>query len=536
MADTLWSPPPFMDPSTTSTEDASPSLALTSPTTTLDAEQIYNLTHAYERLPFRAIATAVYAFLILFTTVLFVAFRKERAIRAHSVSLAIAQTLTILIGMPLTTLQIGMFGSYPCFFTFIGLYYGLCMWGFVVIGRALRLHIIFRFHRDAAVNYLADLDNRAVTSRPEEESVWAESENRFTSSRSRSPQSPTSTHHRSLSRDSVESTAQLLKHRKNLRRQATKAAWMVIMLGFLAVTAYTIVTYFATDSIKIADDLFSPQDPRTVVGVPGKTKRGISCTKSDPVWWPAFAFIAAHMLITTPTALYFHWRTNDAYGIRQDLFVTNLFAIPGFILYFLIAMFWWKFNSVFGPNDVLLFMFGVSHFMSVVVPLFRTFMEVYRRKRLKLNVDSFEMVLHDPQLFNELKEFAIRDFCSEQTIFIEQVQKFKEAATQALFSQPDTSPKDRALKVDLPVPDSGRPIPYFFVVQCTYMLEIFIRPGGSMELNLSASTRQSCIDQIESGRVTLGVFDAPYGEVANSLYLNTYPKFVRSLSDRNLET
>ncbi|KAI8815462.1 hypothetical protein BJ742DRAFT_17709 [Cladochytrium replicatum] len=458
-----------MDRAPTSTGDRSPSLALASPTTTLDAEQLYNLTHAYERLPTRLVATAVYAFLILFTTVLVVAFRKERAIRAHSVSLTIAQALTILIGMPLTTLQIGLFGSYPCFFTFVGLYYGLCMWGFVVIGRALRLHIIFRFHRDAAVNYLADLDSRAVAG-PEEQSVWAESDSRFTSSRPRSPQSPTSTHHRSLSSDSVESTTQLLKHRKNLRRLATKAAWMVILVGFLAVTAYAIAIYFATDSIKIADDLFTPQDPRTVIGMPGKTKRGISCTKSDPIWWPAFGFVAIHMLITTPTALYFHWGTNDAYGIRQDLFVTNLFAIPGFILYFLIAMFWWKFNSVFGPNDVLLFMFGVSHIMSVVVPLIRTFMEVYRRKHLKLNVESFEMVLHDPLLFNELKQFAIRDFCSEQTIFIEQVQKFKEAATQALFTQPDGLPKDRALKVDLPIPDNGRNIPYFFVVQCTYLL------------------------------------------------------------------
>ncbi|KAI8810733.1 hypothetical protein BJ742DRAFT_799955 [Cladochytrium replicatum] len=77
----------------------------------------------------------------------------------------------------------------------------------------------------------------------------------------------------------------------------------------------------------------------------------------------------------------------DTYGIRQDLYFTSVFCIPAFIMYFVIATFIWHYQD-FGPNYVIFFVFGVSHFMLVVGSLCRMWME----DRSRMTYQSVECV------------------------------------------------------------------------------------------------------------------------------------------------
>ncbi|KAI8815463.1 hypothetical protein BJ742DRAFT_17689 [Cladochytrium replicatum] len=269
-----------MSGSPTTTDDpyaAYASLILTSPTNPLADDQINNLHISYPLLWRRIIGLSVFCFFILATTILFVWYRKERAIRAHSVSLTIAQTVTILIGTPLTNMQMGIYGAYPCFFLFIGLYYGLVMWGLVVVGRALRLQIIFRFHKEAAANYLADVEgfNPANATGGDSIAEGVSGEGRSTPHRRRSRSRSSS------SSQSMDSASRNLILGLGVQRRATRSAWIVIISAFCIITVYFLVIFFATNSIEIADDLFAFQHPLTVIGVEGKTKRGVQCKFSN---------------------------------------------------------------------------------------------------------------------------------------------------------------------------------------------------------------------------------------------------------------
>ncbi|KAI8815459.1 hypothetical protein BJ742DRAFT_17585 [Cladochytrium replicatum] len=439
-------------------------------------------------------------------------------------------------------MQMAVYGAYPCFFAFLGLYHGLGIWCLCVVARAVRLYQIFLFHRAASKRYR---DFSLVTSLmvDTESSVWAR------------PQHHPVADLLNAEHNTRPTLRQPIQAPQSIERRANRSAWIIVGTGFVLITSYVIAIVVGTDHVVVADDLFTPQDPSTVIGIVGKTSRGLSCTKNDPVWWPAFALIAAYNVIFTPGALFALRHMNDTYGIRQDLYFTSVFCIPAFIMYFVIATFIWHYKD-FGPNDVIYFIFGVSHFMSVVVPLCRMWMEDRSRRNIRMNYQSFERVVKDPALFKELQDFAIRDFCSEQTIFMEEVMKIRSAAKTALTgrnSVPIEPPSiaDPILRKSasksgissngfemFPTPTRSqtdsfevRTLPPHIIWQCAAVLDVFIRPGSQMELNLSASIRKACIAAVESGNVTINVFDAAYVEVANSLFLNTYPKLVRSLGN-----
>ncbi|KAI8814326.1 hypothetical protein BJ742DRAFT_787162 [Cladochytrium replicatum] len=505
----------------------------------LSAQDRENIRNAYSSLPIRIALTSIFCGFILATTILFVAYRKKRSIRAHSVSLIIAQTVAIFIGTPLATIQMSTYGAYPCFFAFIGLYYGLGTWVLCVIARAVRLYQIFLGHHAASRRYRDISLAATLLSNDESTNVWANSRNRpvgdVLTPEHNQPSVPP-------------------QHVKSIERRANLTAWIIVGIGSALITLYFMVILGATDFIQVGDDLFAPQDPSTVIGLPGKTKRGVSCHKDDPVWWPAFGLLAGFLLIFTPGALFVLRRMNDTYGIRQDLYITTMFSLPSFIVYFIVASVVWHFDG-FGPNDVIYFVFGVSHFMSVVLPLYRMMKEEKGKAKIKMTLQSFEKVLKDPELFKELQRFAIRDFCSEQTIFIQEVHRLRAAAREIVgryseIPEPPSLAERKSLRKSpsrsalssggfemqstpsrSPIPTDTRPLPAQLVWQCAAILDVFIRPGSQMELNISASIRRACISTLESGYVTITVFDAAYLEVANSLFLNTYPKLVKSLGN-----
>ncbi|KAI8810564.1 hypothetical protein BJ742DRAFT_800844 [Cladochytrium replicatum] len=180
---------------------------------------------------------------------------------------------------------------------------------------------------------------------------------------------------------------------------------------------------------------------------------------------------------------------------------------------------------------------------------------------LALNMESLWRVLSDPVVFASLKELAARDFCSEQTIFLEEVwtlknkvlgerakahfptnnlssiKTFVETSDSLELRPVSSSSKPTSKLTDLygspiicSIVDDGDNIvvPHALIPQFIAVCDVFIRPGSPMELNLSAIVRRQCIDSIETRNFSVNVFNGALDQVVQSLFLNTFPKFLPS--------
>lgn len=174
-------------------------------------------------------------------------------------------------------------------------------------------------------------------------------------------------------------------------------------------------------------------------------------------------------LILAPFLLYRLKNNVDAHGIRTEIFVDVVIAIPFFALYFT-----WFFlsaqegvnlsfyvNKTFGPGNWVVFFTITSHFISVVVPVIQYYLPsdndilsrsvaklkafCNRRKPIgeletgtaanseatptfipELSIESLERSLADPDLMLKLQDLAIRDFSSENVLFYDRYLKLEE--------------------------------------------------------------------------------------------------------------
>ncbi|KAJ3115061.1 hypothetical protein HK098_007076 [Nowakowskiella sp. JEL0407] len=157
---------------------------------------------------------------------------------------------------------------------------------------------------------------------------------------------------------------------------------------------------------------------------------GYNCQYQNWYYSLVYGVVGIFLVVLAPTMLIMLRSIRDTQGIQFDMMVTASFTCVCFVLYFLIMYEFIPSISdwgYFGPNHLIYFVLGPGHIMSVVVPLLQLYWE--RRKKAKpsliYNLDSFSKVLVDKNLFELLRNAAARDLCSEQIIFLEEVELFK---------------------------------------------------------------------------------------------------------------
>ncbi|KAJ2725132.1 hypothetical protein GGI07_001502 [Coemansia sp. Benny D115] len=151
------------------------------------------------------------------------------------------------------------------------------------------------------------------------------------------------------------------------------------------------------------------------------------------VWeyFPLYALTAVYCLVLTPIIVYHIWPIKDAFGIRHDILLNNLFT------FVCIAMFMVQTNKGFGGHDPFwdsflwcALLFNMSQFTSVIIPLVRS----YRQSDAFTWSDTsgrgaskelFYRVLNHPELFEKLKVYSAANFCTEITLFLEEYQVLK---------------------------------------------------------------------------------------------------------------
>ncbi|KAJ2712483.1 hypothetical protein H4R19_002729 [Coemansia spiralis] len=151
------------------------------------------------------------------------------------------------------------------------------------------------------------------------------------------------------------------------------------------------------------------------------------------VWeyFPLYALTAVYCLILTPVIVYHIWPIKDAFGIRHDILLNNLFT------FVCIAMFMVQTNKGFGGGDPFwdsflwcALLFNMSQFTSVILPLIRSYRQSDAftwsdNSARAASKELFYRVLNHPELFEKLKVYSAANFCTEVTLFLEEYQVLK---------------------------------------------------------------------------------------------------------------
>ncbi|KAI8345091.1 hypothetical protein B0O80DRAFT_475695 [Mortierella sp. GBAus27b] len=105
-----------------------------------------------------------------------------------------------------------------------------------------------------------------------------------------------------------------------------------------------------------------------------------------PVFYPIYAVMLGFLVIGCPILSWKLWWIKDGFGIRNELLITMIIGLPGFILYF-ISPFYLKKLDAGHWNHVnwLILTIFLSHFNSVVLPLIQFFMR-QRPKKLASSI------------------------------------------------------------------------------------------------------------------------------------------------------
>ncbi|KAJ1666688.1 hypothetical protein EV178_002119 [Coemansia sp. RSA 1646] len=151
------------------------------------------------------------------------------------------------------------------------------------------------------------------------------------------------------------------------------------------------------------------------------------------VWeyFPLYGLTAFYCIVLTPFIVYHIWPIKDAFGIRHDILLNNLFT------FVCIVMFIVQTNKGFGGSDPFwdsllwcALLFNMSQITSVIYPLIRSYRHSDSftwsdNSGRSVSKDLFYRVLNHPELFEKLKIYSAANFCTEITLFLEEYQVLK---------------------------------------------------------------------------------------------------------------
>jgi len=271
-------------------------------------------------------------------------------------------------------------------------------------------------------------------------------------------------------------------------------------------------------------------------GMDAKPHPQIDCTRGWELF-PMVAVTAFLLFIINPALLFAFRNVQDAFGIRfelaatwaiwtvcllLDLLWTYVPNFPGFI------------SEIWPHYNWFLVGFALTHVLAVIRPVVLYWNQ--RRDVLddgasssedgnardpeesrgfdkKSGVGSkraFEIVLTDSVLFDEFKQFAVRDFSVENALFYERVSAYRNlppplpAANGTSVANTDHLAKE------------ARKIYY-----------LFLRDHADLQLNLSSRTVRDIESDIRLKRFDPSMFDRALSEVVQLMWTDTYGRFVR---------
>ncbi|ORX69329.1 regulator of G protein signaling superfamily [Basidiobolus meristosporus CBS 931.73] len=233
-------------------------------------------------------------------------------------------------------------------------------------------------------------------------------------------------------------------------------------------------------------------------------------------WIPHRFFVAFYTVLIILLILMLR-TVSDAYGIRRELII--MCSISTTIDIFLIIFFSVPAMQAVDPEifslAIALFPIAVFYYYMVLNPTLETFgfTSVFqalgcRSPQLILtsSMESFEILLRTPSLFEQFKLFAVKDFTVENVLFYEHCCRIHELASNSSS----------------------------FVEELQEMYSTFIANDSRFMVNLNGTTLRKLKRMFAEGRFEENMYDDAQREVKDLMFRNTYPRYLQTRRNNNL--
>ncbi|KAJ2808994.1 hypothetical protein H4R20_000462 [Coemansia guatemalensis] len=364
-------------------------------------------------------------FLFSVSTLLFV-YRGRRTldINAHAVLLTSIGSFTILIVNTCFLFQFVWPGKFPCFVILWCAYPGVMLWMSCTMARAMRLYIL-------SFRNLQKLKERNRAGQMTAAQLYGKGPLQDSASEDGMVTAATAAGPHGNAADLGEDGEGVQNSMKKLSNTCPRviamrrwwAAEMMQMTERRLVWYVLGATLFSAIICAIIQAL-----TRDLAIVPMMFAK---CPVGVWEYFPLYALTAVYCLMLTPVIVYHIWPIKDAFGIRHDILLNNLFT------FVCIAMFMVQTNKGFGGNDPFwdsflwcALLFNMSQFTSVILPLIRSYSQSDAftwsdNSGRSASKELFYRVLNHPELFEKLKVYSAANFCTEITLFLEEYQVLK---------------------------------------------------------------------------------------------------------------
>ncbi|KAJ2500312.1 hypothetical protein GGH96_002809 [Coemansia sp. RSA 1972] len=348
-------------------------------------------------------------FLFSVSTLLFV-YRGRRTldINAHAVLLTSIGSFTILVVNTCFLFQFVWPGQFPCFVILWCAYPGVMLWISCTMARAMRLYILsfrnmqkLKERNRAGQMTAAQLYGKGALQDGDSE-LGVEDE------------MPVGRNPLRRMMASCRRATRVRRWWANEKMQMTERRLVWYVLGSTLFSAIICAVIQAlTKDLAIVPMMFA------------------ECPVGVWEYFPLYALTALYCLLLTPVIVYHIWPIKDAFGIRHDILLNNLFT------FVCIAMFMVQTNKGFGGHDPFwdsflwcALLFNMSQFTSVILPLIRSYRQSDAftwsdNSGRSASKELFYRVLNHPDMFEKLKVYSAANFCTEITLFLEEYQVLK---------------------------------------------------------------------------------------------------------------
>ncbi|KAK9692575.1 hypothetical protein K7432_014268, partial [Basidiobolus ranarum] len=218
-----------------------------------------------------------------------------------------------------------------------------------------------------------------------------------------------------------------------------------------------------------------------------------------------YSFVFIFLLVKSRTI-------DDAYGLRWELIVVTIETL----IFNIIFIVYFSISHISLSREVAVsigaFVFSsICYFFMAIKPALQAygFLQTssysikIRPRALKLDYESFELVLNNPDLFSQFKTFAVKDFTVENVLCYEQYHKLHNISEETGY-----------LNENL--------IEFF---------ETFVHVNSRFMVNITSSTRHEIENLIQKQACHIHMYDSLYLEVKDLMFRNTFPRFL--MTDEN---
>ncbi|KAJ3225219.1 hypothetical protein HDU81_008067 [Chytriomyces hyalinus] len=349
--------------------------------------------------------------------------REKPLIKARPINLTISQTLSNWVAI--FFIHSPYLVPVPCFVRAWAINFAIVVWTTSTLVRNFQLYVQYRFNQ----NLLFKNDKRQTSGAISTMPPGAVDEFGYPIV-SASADTPKAEIKMESSEMGAESEESLLRKGVGLKRAFIRLTdkWMIDKVVYKRINRIMFGMYILTGLYMIMAQFMSPSMAVTPTV-------NFVCT-FDLIQYGLLAGGVFFLLICG--GIFSMWLIHDITDsnfITCDCLITYCVGLPCGIIFLAFVQIPALTQLHFNPNWIIVIPLFTSQITSIAFPVIITFWEDYKSMKVKIdmNLVSFKAALEQRQLFEEIKEYAIRDMCGENVFFLEALKELRKEAISELM-------------------------------------------------------------------------------------------------------